>query len=290
MFLWAGDILILYAFIGFFLPLFRNVSNGRLLTYSLILLLLSILVDAGVEFLGWNLVAPAVTATQYFHGQFGITEDNFPVWLVESQSYIDVLKFNFAGSFIRLQEFIDGNRAFKVLGLFLLGLYIGKKGIYASLQENKNLLKKIMVYGFIIGLPTSIVYAWSAVNGRPFGLTTHTAIYAVSVVPLSFAYISVVCLWYIKNRERNIFKIFAIPGRMALTNYLMQSVFGIIIFYGIGFGLGAFTGLIYVELIAAVVFSVQILYSCLWLRYNQFGLLEWVWRMLTYGRWLKLIR
>jgi uncharacterized protein len=289
-FLWAGDILTLYAFMGLFLPLFRNVSDKRLLIYSLILLLLPIVVDAGVEFFGWNLAAPAFTATQYFHGQFGITDNNFPVWLVESQNYIDVLKFNLAGSFIRLQEFIDGNRAFKVLGLFLLGLYIGRKNIYANLQENKNLLKKVMLYGFIVGLPTSILYAWSAMNGHPFGLTAHTAIYAVSVVPISFAYISVACLWYMKNRERSVFKIFAMPGRMALTNYLMQSVFGIIIFYGIGFGLGASTGLVYVELIAAAVFGVQILYSYLWLRYNQFGPLEWIWRMLTYGKWLKLTK
>lgn len=77
-------------------------------------------------------------------------------------------------------------------------------------------------------------------------------------------------------------------GRMALTNYIMQSVFGIVIFYGIGFGLGAATGLIYVEIIAIAVFAVQLWYSHAWLRYFQFGLLEWLWRMLTYGKWLPL--
>ena len=78
------------------------------------------------------------------------------------------------------------------------------------------------------------------------------------------------------------------PGRMALTNYLMQSVFGMIIFYGIGFGFGAKTGLVYVELTAASVFGIQIIYSHLWLKYNNYGPLEWCWRMLTYGKWLKL--
>ena len=68
----------------------------------------------------------------------------------------------------------------------------------------------------------------------------------------------------------------------------MQSVFGMIIFYGIGFELGAKTGLVYVELIAAVVFTFQIIYSYLWLRYFQYGPLEWGWRMLTYGKVLKI--
>lgn len=288
--LWAGDILALYAFAGFFLPLFINVSDRRLITFAIALLVIPVALDAGVEFFGWNPAAPAIAATQYFHGQFGITEENFPVWLAESKTYLDVLKFNLAGSFIRLQEFIDGNRLFKVLGLFLLGLYIGRKGIYAHLNENKNLLKKIVKYSFFIGFPATLLYAWSAMNGKPFGLTAHSAIYTISVVPFAFFYISVICLWYLKNTERKVFGIFAAPGRMALTNYLMQSVFGIIIFYGIGFQLGARTGLVYVELIAATVFCVQIIYSYLWLHFNRFGPLEWGWRMLTYGKWLRLVK
>ncbi|MCC8146337.1 MAG: DUF418 domain-containing protein [Bacteroidales bacterium] len=290
LFLWAGDILILYAFVGFFLPSFRNISDKKLIAWAVIMLLIPVAIDAGVEIFRWNLAAPAISATQYFHGRFGINDTNFPVWLAESQTYPDVLKFNLAGSFIRMQEFMEGNRAFKVLGLFLLGLYIGRKGIYAHLQENTSLLKKTIRYGFIIGFPATLLYAWSAINGRPFGLAAHSAIYAVSVVPFSFFYISAICLWYIKNKERKVFRVFAAPGRMALTNYLMQSLFGMIIFYGIGFQLGARTGLVYVELIAATVFAIQIGYSYLWLHFNRFGPFEWGWRMLTYGKWLRLVK
>ena len=288
--LWAGDILILYAFLGFFLPLFRNISNKKLLAYSVVLLLFPIVMDTCTVAFGWNLSAPVIKATQYFHNRAGITEDNFAVWLVESKNYPDVLRFNLAGSFIRMQEFIEGNRAFKVFGLFLIGLYIGKNKIYSNLEANRTLLKKITFFGFITGFPVSLLYAWSAMNSHPLGLITHSLIYAVSVVPLSLAYISAVCLWYIKSKNRTVFKIFAAPGRMALTNYIMQSVIGIVIFYGVGFSLGAATGLIRVELIAFFVFGFQILYSHLWLFYNKFGPLEWIWRMLTYGKWLKITK
>ncbi|MCD8042127.1 MAG: DUF418 domain-containing protein [Tannerellaceae bacterium] len=290
LFLWAGDILVLYAFIGFFLPLFRKISDNRLLICACVLLLIPVAMDACVEFLGWDLTAPVVSATNYFHSKAGINEQNFPVWLVETHSYMDVLKFNLAGSFIRMQEFIEGNRVFRVLGLFLTGLYIGRKGIYRDLEGYKPLLKRVMNSGFLVGLPMSLLYAWSAMNSYPLGLTGHSAIYTISVFPLSFAYISAICLYYIKNQEKKVFRLFAAPGRMALTNYLMQSVFGMIIFYGIGFELGARTGLVYVELIALAVFALQIIYSNLWFRYNRFGPFEWGWRMLTYGKWFKLTK
>lgn len=287
-FLWAGDILILYAFLGFLLPLFRNISNKALLIWSAVLLTLPIAIDACVEIFDLNLAMPVIQATQFYHNKFGITEANFPVWLAQKQDYIDILRFNIAGSFIRMQEFIEGNRAFKVLGLFLLGLYIGRKRIYVNLEENKSLLKKIRSYGFVIGISTTLLYAWSAMNGHIWGLAAHTAMNTISVLPLSLAYITTICLWYLNHKENLLFKILSAPGRMALTNYIMQSVFGIIIFYGIGFGFGATVGLVYVELIASCVFLFQVLYSYLWLHMLQFGPLEWVWRMLTYGKWIKI--
>jgi uncharacterized protein len=289
-FLWAGDILILYAVAGLFLPLFRKVPDKKLILFAVLLLLFPVAIDGLVTLFNLNLSAPVISATQYLHGKAGITEENFPVWLVEKESYVDILKFNSAGAFIRVQEFIEGNRIFKVFGLFLLGLYVGRNRIYASLNDNKKLLKQVIRYGLLTGLPTSILYAWESTSGHPFGLVGHSIIYAISVVPLSLAYAAIICCWYQKNKERKLFNVLAAPGRMALTNYIMQSVSGIIIFYGIGFGLGAKTGLGEVELIAAGIFLFQILYSYIWLRNFQFGPLEWCWRTLTYGKRLKFVK
>nr|WP_320058011.1 DUF418 domain-containing protein [uncultured Bacteroides sp.] len=290
LFIWAGDILLLYAILGFILPLFRNMSNKNLLICSVVLLVFPIIIDELIQMFGWNLAAPAIKATRYFHDKYGISETNFPKWLAEKQNYIDVLKFNIAGSFIRIQEFIEGNRAFKVMGLFLLGLYIGRNRIYANLEENKVLLKKVRFYGFAIGFPASLFYAWSAMNEQPLGLATNSALYTISVLPLSLAYITTICLCYLNHKEYKIYTVMAVLGRMALTNYIMQSVIGMIIFYGIGFGFGATVGLIYIELIATGIFFFQIIYSYLWLYKLKFGPLEWGWRMLTYGKWLKLVK
>ena len=288
-FLWAGDILLLYALVGLLLPLFRNTPNRKLLIISAILLLFPIAADSFKVLTDnrFSLMIPVEKALQYFNVKNGITDENFSVWLLDGKTYSDVLKFNLSGAFIRCREFIEGNRVVKVLGLFILGLFIGRNRMYASLDDYAAILKKIRYYGFLWGLPVSCLLAWNEVNQHPMGLIAGSAIYALSVVPLSLAYISTLCLWYMKHKDRHIFNILAAPGRMALSNYIGQSVAGMIIFYGIGCQL-ALIGLVYVELIAAGVFIFQILCSNVWMRYFRFGPMEWIWRMLTYGKWLKI--
>ena len=75
---------------------------------------------------------------------------------------------------------------------------------------------------------------------------------------------------------------------MALSNYLSQSLIGVLLFYGLGIGLGCSLGLVYVELTALAVFAVQIAVSGWWLQWFRFGPLEWIWRMLTYGNYFKI--
>jgi uncharacterized protein len=291
LFLWAGDILLLYALIGFLLPFFRNLSNKKLLILSVILIFFPILMDAFKVLTDYrySLIVPVKNAIQYFNVQNGITDENFGVWLLNGKHYSDIIKFNIPGSFIRCQEFIEGNRVVKVLGLFILGLYIGRNRLYARIEEFIPILKKIQFYGFLWGLPTSCFFAWNEVNGHPLGVIGSSIIYALCIVPMTFAYISLICLWYLKHKDRKIFSFFAAPGRMALTNYVGQSVFGIIIFYGVGFKL-ALMGLIYVEMIAAGVFVFQILFSNIWLRYFQFGPLEWIWRIFTYRKMIRIVK
>lgn len=290
MFLWSGDILMLYALLGMLLPLFRNVSNRALLVWAFVLMAVPVAVDFAVELSGIYPSASVVELQQFYCNKYGITDESFAYWLRDAEHYGGTFEFLIQGALVRVQEFIDGNRYFKVMGLFLLGFCIGRNRLYTDLSGLMPQLKRIARYGFIVGVPLSFIYAWSAMNGRPWGLGTHAALYFASVFPLGFAYVAGICLCYLRHTQWKGFRFFALPGRMALTNYIGQSVFGMLLFYGIGFGFGAGVGLVYVVLIAAGVWVVQALFSGVWLHYCQFGPLEWIWRIFTYGKVFKLIK
>jgi uncharacterized protein len=71
-------------------------------------------------------------------------------------------------------------------------------------------------------------------------------------------------------------------GQMAFTNYLMQSLCVGLIFYGVGLGLFGKLQRYEIYFVVFAVWTVQIIYSHIWLRYFRFGPLEWAWRSLTY--------
>lgn len=290
MFIWSGDILMLYALMGMALPLFRNVSDRGLLCWAAAFVLLPIVVDTAANLAGVSLSAPAVRAQWHYCRMYGITEENFGYWLRDADTYKEVFQFLVQGALVRVQEFVDGNRYFKVMGLFILGFYIGRRRMYADLENHKRLLRKTAITGFTIGFPLSLVYAWSAVNGHPLGTPMHDILYLVSVYPMGLAYMSALCPIYLRSRNGAFWRWMAAPGRMALTNYIGQSVIGMFLFYGIGMGLGASFGLTQTEITALCVFVFQVLLSSLWLRYCQFGPLEWIWRMLNYGKKLRLTK
>lgn len=289
MLIWSGDILLLYAVLGMLLPLFRNLSDKKILTTAVVLLLIPIAIDGICETAGIFLAQYPYEQWWRYAAKYGITEENFGYWLRDAVSYREVYHFLVQGAWERMYEFVDGNRYFKVMGLFLIGFVVGRHKIYADLKAHAGLLKKVATYGCGIGLPLSVLYAISGINGHPCGTTAHSILYAVSVYPLGFGYAGLLGLFCMHHPNLGMWKWMAAPGRMALTNYISQSLIGILLFYGIGFGMGAGVGLWQTELIALGVFAFQILFSKCWLIFFRFGPLEWIWRMLTYGKWLNPI-
>lgn len=290
--LWAGDILLLYALLGMLLPLFYKLPDKKLLLFAIILLLTPIFIDFFSVLMDgqFSLMILLNGIIKHLHTQAGITSEDFATWLRDSDSYADVLRFNFAGFFIRIGEFVEGNRLFKVLGIFLLGVYAGRKRLYAGLPENKRLIVTIRNYGFMIGIPMSLLYAWNSISHYAAGIIGSEVIYIFSIIPMGLAYAAAIYLWYSNSCKKKAYLPLANTGKMALANYIGQSVIGMIIYYGIGFALGATMGLVYVQLIAFSVYIFQLLISNLWLKQFRYGPLEWVWRMMTYQKYISLIK
>ena len=286
LFIWSGDILVVYATGGLILTLFVKLPDKALLWLAVGLILLPVGLDALIEFHGIDYAKRPYMAWWRRAYELGINEDNFATWLRDAKSYSEMFAFLMQGTIERSWELLSGHRLPKVVGLFIMGYLIGKRRLYARLEELP--LKEMLICFLLLSLVLSYGYALSATNSHPWGETIHSLLYAVSVIPLGFCYIFIFSLLYKKRPMAVSFRLLAASGRMALTNYIGQSVVGVVLFYGIGFGLGLRLGLWQIELVALATFLVQIALSILWLRWFRFGPLEWVWRMLTYGRWLPL--
>lgn len=286
-FLWSGDILMLYALCGMLLPLFRNLPAKRILFWAGAFLLVPVILEA---LLGTTLADPLEREQWRICGLYGITQANFGTWLSNAGSYREVLQFLHQGAVERMWEFVIGHRFFKVLGLFLVGFAIGKEKVYADVPSHAALLRRVLLWGLAVGMPVGILYTWGSMGGAPWERVWQSVFYLFSVYPMGFAYAAGFALLFDRAPEASGWKLLSNPGRMACTNYLSQSVIGIILFYGIGFGFGNRVGLLGTEIIALGVYAFQIAFSTVWMKWFRFGPVEWVWRMLTYGEILPLKR
>lgn len=284
LFLWSGDILMLYAAMGMLLPLFRKLPSKALLAFAGLFLAFPVLSDAIFP----HLADPLEAGYMGLADRYGISEAGFAAWLRDIDGYGGLNRFLRMGAVERMWEFVSSHRYFKVLGLFLLGYCIGRHRVYADLQAHKALLRRVLRTGLAVGLPVSVLYTWSCMLGG--SVVARDVFYLFSVYPLGLAYAAGFCLLFERRPEAPAWRFFAAPGRMACTNYLGQSVFGILLFYGIGLGWGAGVDLLTTELIALGVYVFQVLFSRFWLERFRFGPVEWVWRMLTYGQRLPMRR
>ena len=108
--------------------------------------------------------------------------------------------------------------------------------------------------------------------------------WGLGVAPLALAYASHLALLWRRAIWRDRLAWAIAPGRMALTNYLMQTVIALALFHGIGLGLMGKAGPVTWPLIAGVVVAFQAAISWWWLGRFPFGPMEWLWRRATYGR------
>lgn len=293
--LWEGDILFLYALIGFLLPLFRRCSDRALLSWAVALILSPILIDVIKVLLQVKTGDFIEVIAKKIDKSNGVpVDDSYAQYLFkEGSGWKEWRNWQESGYLWRYSYIIESNRIPKVLGMFLFGFYAGRKMIYASLENYVSLFKRIRRWGFIIGIPASLAMAYFEIDGKAipniWGLFD-TLFYAAGVVPLSLAYASVICLYWIKKKEKSKLKVLAPVGRMALTNYLMQTILGITVYYGVGLGFGGNIGPVIFFPIALGVYMLQVVYSNLWFKYFNYGPLEWVWRMLTYGKRLTILK
>jgi uncharacterized protein len=287
---WIGDILLFYALMGMVLLRLRHLEDRRLLRWVVVLLAMPVLfalpkvIDSG-----YSLGTPFFIPTFFVAKSLGFNLDS-PTIVTDifvKGDVLTVMKGNLVGVFYRYGDLLDSGRPFKVLAMFLLGLLIGRHRAWERLADYTPLLRRVLTLGLVIGIPACLGQAWVATlpgteQFAGWRVVIDSTLYALGVVPLAMAYAAgFVLLWRHPAWQRRLV-LLAATGRMALTNYLTQTLLGITIFYGIGFGLGMRLGATWFPLLALLILVVQTLFSQWWLARYRFGPMEWLWRSITY--------
>jgi uncharacterized protein len=279
--IWYGDILTLYALLGFSLLWFRQRSDAQLARWVAVLFALPV-VQYGVVMLLFGGGTPDPAAAE---AQAALMAE--VTGTIATGSWVEVTKMNAAALVLgRYPDLIFTGRAFKVLATFLIGLGIGRLGIWSEPGRHLPLLRRVAVTGLAVGIPLNLLLARLMQTGdyyalRPLGLL-QSAVYAVGVPALALGYAAGFVLLHQRPRWRGAMDAVLAPaGRMALTNYLLHSMVAGAIFYGWGFGRFGSVSLVAGMAVAVAIFAVQLLACRLWLGAFSYGPAEWLWRSLT---------
>ncbi len=292
--IWPGDIVFFYALLGFILLPLRKLSNRTLLITGGILILSPVLLYwLKMTWPAFNYPSKLLldTSIRVDEALMNIeTEEEF-MKLMKEGSWFDQLKMNISGFFFRYQYLFFSSRIPKVLGMFMVGYVIGRSDFYKNLSQHKTLLYYVIGGGLLIGLPANYFLARFMQNHMSdyFQLKTNgfyqTIAYALGVVPLALAYVGLFMLAFKSPGGKKILSFMAPAGKMAFTNYIMQSLIGNFVFLGAGLGYIGQVGPVYYTLFGFLVFIGQVIISTIWLKYFNYGPVEWIWRSATYKKW-----
>jgi uncharacterized protein len=279
---WYGDILHFYAMLGFALILFRKASDRTLLILGVVF---AIAVPAIAHWLVTQRPptppVPGAPPGAEIRLQAFLSGD--PIRIARENVNKIVTTFWVSGVFVFILS--------QVFGKFLLGYVAGRRRLLQDAAEHLNLYRNLLWWGLIVGLLGNGVWILTDVLIGAEQLAPQSAwmlparlLIYIGTIALAAFYLSAIVLLYQRECWRRRINLLAPVGRMALSNYLMHTVFYLLIFYGYGLGLLGKVGTTYCVIFGHAIFAVQIAYSGWWLRRFRFGPAEWLWRALTYGK------
>ena len=198
-------------------------------------------------------------------------------------TYFEIIKYEKAGVRYGYTDMFYGWLFFVTLMMMILGLALIKAGILSAKSKSKTYLL-LMLFGYVIGfsLATFRVQYLLAHNFSTLSRIVSRILWQTEIILVALGHIGLICL-FCKSHILGWLKIsLAAVGRMAFTNYILQSLIGIFLFYGFGFGLFGTMDKTEQLWVVGAIWLFQLIASPIWLKYFRFGPLEWVWRSLTY--------
>lgn len=280
---WSGDILLIYALGGFLLIGFYHLPTEALKKWIAVFFIIAIGINSLFTLLQG--LGEILAGAEYEAVTAAMIEEALVVYA--KGSFIELINYRVVNEvpyvFISLVASIPA-----VFFYFLVGLYAGKMEIFTNLAEQRPLLKKILVRALPAGIFLMILYVLVEREVVPGGtLLRPTWLWILNYgasIFLFFSYTALVLIAMQNVAGRKLLSPPAAAGRMALSNYLAQTMICIFIFNGYGAGLYGQVSVSRGILLAIGIYCLQVFWSNIWLKYFCYGPMEWLWRTITYGK------
>lgn len=287
--LWSGDILLLYGLMGLLLPTLARFPPRLYAVTCAALLAVPMATHLAVVASNGTLDPrpPFAAAGASLREEWRVA-DRSTLGVFARGTSAEYFAWNTANAAVRPGTYLQSGRPAKVLGLFLLGAWLGGS-VLPRRGGMRRALWVALVSGALVGVPSSFVYASIKAATRSTFLVSEqglmqTAAYTLGTTPLAIAYMAGAgLLWQTTIRGRAILGWFIPLGRMALSVYLTQSAIQVVIFTSLGMKLSGKVSFAWLPVFAIVTLAGQ-RYACSWwLRRHVQGPVEWVWRRASYG-------
>jgi uncharacterized protein len=176
------------------------------------------------------------------------------------------------------------------IALMFLGMALFQWGFFTG-RLHKKIYAWTLIVCYGIGFPLAL-YSWGNsmrfpnqvefLESNPSNIGIY--IYPVQRILLALGHVSLIILLIRSDVFKKLFHALGAVGKMAFSNYILQTIICTLIFFG--YGLGYFARLEYYQLnfIVVAIWMLQLIISPLWLNHFRFGPLEWAWRSLTYWK------
>ncbi|WP_077000681.1 DUF418 domain-containing protein [Variovorax sp. KK3] len=275
--LYHGDILVTYAVLGLLLLVVRRQSERQAFRRACVFTLLPavMLVSMGLvqSMYGQpvDLAGPTLRAAAAQKFWLGSTAD------IVGQRVREL------GNAWWVVVLVQGPCAF---AMFMVGAAAGRRRVFAQLDAYRSLWPRLITWGLAVGLPGAMFYASATLWGQGTGWElTGLGVSLVTAPFLSAAYMGMAMTLFERKAGLRIAQVLAPAGRMALSNYLAQSLVCALVFTGYGFGLMGRVSPLGSVLVALGLFGCQMVASRWWLGRFRYGPVEWALRALTTAAW-----
>lgn len=310
LFLWNGDVLLVYALGGLLLYPFRHARPRLLLIIAIVALGIGTFKGTTQLYQQKNKRIKGEQALALEKQKIKLTEkqekekkaweeykkEHSPAELSKKAKeeikafqggFVSVLKHIYPRNVEFQKMSVYGFFFWDLMVCFFLGMYLYRTGVLTG-AKTISFYWKLMLAGYLTGLPINYWQLSTALQ-LEFDTTrlpdaVYISWYEIRRILVLMGHMGLLMLVYKYGAAKGFLKMMAAVGQMAFTNYLMQSILCGFIFYGVGLRWYGALERYQLYLITAGVWAFQVTASNIWLKYFRFGPFEWLWRSLTYWR------